>query len=121
MLFRPGKPMANFFIVFCLYQASGLQKRFLDQANQSPSSIIFIFGSYRHCLFYWDETMWVILPAFWVLFPRVIAGQRAYLWAWLSLPFVTVFFSFKVIPFLMVLAGYDYADLLKFKTSFTSA
>ena len=118
MLFHPGKPMANFFIVFCLYQASGLQKRFLDQGKPIPVNDYMYFWLLSALSFYWDETMWVILPAIGVLFPRVIAGQRAYLWAWLSLPFVTVFFYFKVIPLLMVLAGYDYADLLKFKTSF---
>ena len=118
MLCHPGKPMANFFIVFCLYQASQLQKRFLDQDRPIPVINYVYFWLLSALSFYWDETMWVILPALWVLFPRVIAGQRAYLWAWLSLPFVTVFFYFKVIPFLMVLAGYDYADLLKFKTFF---
>ena len=118
MLFHPGKPMAHFFMVFCLYQASQLQKGFLDQDKPIPVIDYIYFWLLSALSFYWDETMWVILPALWVLFPRVIAGKKVYLWAWLSLPFVTVFFYFKAIPFLMVLAGYDYADLLKFKASF---
>ena len=80
MLFHPAKPMANFFIVFCLYQASRLQKRFLDQGKPIPRQRLYvIFGSISALSFYWDETMWVILPAIVVLFPRVIAGKGLFM------------------------------------------
>ncbi|MBF0504889.1 MAG: hypothetical protein HQL14_07280 [Candidatus Omnitrophica bacterium] len=117
MLFRPAKPMANFFIILCLYQASNLQKKFLDHGKPIPPINYMVFWVISTLSFYWDETIWVIIPALLVLFPRVLICRKSYLWAWLSLPFVTTLFYFKIIPFLTVLAGYDYADVIRFKGS----
>ncbi len=117
MLFHPGKPMANFFILFCLYQASRLQEEFLDQGKPVPAIRYICFWVISALSFYWDETMWVIIPALLILFPRVAAGRKMYLWAWLALPFVAALFYFKVIPWVMILAGYNYADILQFKES----
>ena len=115
MLFHPGKPMSNFSIVLCLYLASLLQKKFLDQDKPIPIISYLCFWSIAAFSFYWDEIMWVIIPAVMILFPRVITGRKIYLGAWLLLPFIAVFFYLKVIPFLSQAAGYGYPDLFKYR------
>lgn len=110
MLHRPGKPMANFSIIFCLYLASQLKTQFIDQKKEIPFPKYLIFWAITAISFYWDETVWLILPAMFFIFPEVIR-KKEYLLLWCLLPLITLLAYFKIIPYLSILAGHGFPHL----------
>jgi len=113
MLFRPAKPMTNFFIIFCLYLASRLKKKYIDQQKDIPWGGFIIFWSFTAFSFYWDETALLIFPSIFFFFPQVIR-RKSFLWCWLSLPVVTYLGYFKIIPYLSVWAGQGLPQLTNY-------
>ena len=113
MLFRPGKPMTNFFIIFCLYLASKLQKEFLNNNNPIPLIKFMAFWAVTAVSFYWDETALLIFPAVLFIFPSMF-HRKSFLMLWLLLPLVTLAAYLEIIPYLCTLAGHEYPHLLKY-------
>ncbi len=109
MLFRPAKPMANFFILFSLYLASRL-----NQKNKEPSFLGFFYLWATTALsFYWDETALILFPALFFIFPHLFKAKKQLL-LWLSLPIITFIGYYKIIPFLCNLAGHGQPKILKY-------
>ena len=113
MLFRPAKPMTNFFIIFCLYLASVLKKRFLDKNTQIPLLNFLFFLSLSAISFFWDETALLIFPAILFLFPSIFR-QKVNLCLWLILPFLTIVSYLVFLPALSHLAGFNWPHLMKY-------
>ncbi len=113
MLFRPGKPMTNFFIIFCLYLASKLKKEFLDKDKPIPVIKFLIFWIITACSFYWDETALLIFPAVLFIFPSIFR-RKLFLFFWFLLPLMTLAAYLEIIPYLCVLAGHDWPHLFKY-------
>ncbi len=113
MLFRPAKPMANFFIIFCLYLASTLKKEFLDTGKTIPTIKFLIFWIITACSFYWDETALLIFPAVLFIFPSIFK-RKSFLFFWFLLPLITLIAYLEIIPYLCMLAGHDWPHLLKY-------
>jgi tetratricopeptide (TPR) repeat protein len=113
MLFRPAKPMANFFIIFCLYLASSMKKNFVDQDRPIPLRNFLTFLGTTASSFYWDETALLLLPAVLFIFPSVLR-RKLHASLWLFLIPLTLIFYLGVIPVLSGLAGYEPPHLLKY-------
>jgi len=113
MLFRPAKPMTNFFIIFCLYLASKLKKDFLDAKMPVPIIKFLICWAITAASFYWDETALLIFPAVLFIFPSLFR-RKSFLFLWLLLPLITVVAYLKIIPYLCVLAGHEQPHLLNY-------
>ncbi len=111
LYFRSSKPMANFVIILCLYVASSLQKKYLQQGKVVPWGRYICFWGLSALSFYWDETALLIFPTILFIFPKVLTHRRAYLGLWLLLPFITAFIYFYFIPHLTALAGYGEVHL----------
>jgi len=107
MLYRSAKPMANFFIIFCLYAASVLKRKFIDNGETIPFRNYAGFWFLVAFSFYWDEISWIIFPAIFFIFPRIIK-PKIYLLLWLLLPLITLISYFKIIPFLSMCAGFPF-------------
>ena len=113
-LFRPAKPMTDFAIIFCLYFASFLQKKYLQQNQLVPWKGFILFWIISAVSFFWDETALLIFPAIFFVFPKVITHRRPHLFLWLLLPFITALFYFSLIPYLTSWAGYGHPDLSQY-------
>ena len=110
MLHRPGKPMANFAIIFCLYLASEIRTKFLDQNQTVPLSKFLFFGIITAISFYWDETVWLILPAVLFIFPELFR-KREFILLWCLLPVITLIGYFKIMPTFSYWAGFGYPHI----------
>ena len=78
MLFRPAKPMANFFIIFCLYLASRLKKKFIDRQIPIPWGEFLNFWMATALSFYWDETALLIFQANFVYVAETILNSETF-------------------------------------------
>ncbi len=107
LLFRPGKPMTNFVIIFSLYLASQLKKKFIDQQQAIPLKSFLFFWLFVVFSFYWDEGGLLIFPAILIFFNSLF-HRKLYLFLWLCLPAITALAYFKIIPYLSCLAGFSF-------------
>jgi len=117
MLFRPAKPMTNFFIILCLYAASQLKKKFTDLNHDIPAGKFLCFWGLLGFSLYWDETAWLIFPAVLIFFPQIFKNRR-YLLLFFILPAITLISYFVIIPYLSVGAGYDFPHLMSYTKIF---
>lgn len=113
MLFRPAKPMTNFFIILCLYLASKLQIKFLKNNKTIPLLNFLAFWGFAAVSLYWDETALLIIPAVIFIFPSMFR-HKPILILWLLLPLITMTAYLIIIPYLCALAGHEYPHLLKY-------
>ena len=112
--FRPAKPMADFALMFCLYLASSMEKRFLQKNIPIPWGKYLFFWVTAALSFYWDETALLIFPAILLLFPKVLIHRKPYLLLWLLLPFITAAFYFCIIPCLTSWSGFGLPHLAQY-------
>ena len=113
-LFRPAKPMADFAIIFCLYWASSLEKKFLQKGQPILCTRYIFFWAVSALFFYWDETALLIFPAVLFFTPKVIFHRKWYVFLWLLLPFIAAISYFVGIPYLTTLAGYGHPNLTEY-------
>lgn len=111
VLFRPGKAMANFFIIFCLYLASRLTSgeggKISFMKYLGFLAIVFISS-------FWDETALLIYPAVGLFFYPLFTDKKR-LVLFLSLPFLVLSFYLYLIPALTLQAGHALPNLLHYK------
>ncbi|MBF0595837.1 MAG: hypothetical protein HQL22_12845 [Candidatus Omnitrophica bacterium] len=103
MLFRPGKAMTNFSIIFLLYWGSCLYRPFLQRdkglvVDPGTGRVMALFACI-FCSFFWDETALLVYPAMLVFFPRLFLRVR-YLLIYLLLPIVLVPVYLVILPIL---------------------
>ncbi|MBF0531830.1 MAG: hypothetical protein HQL23_01910 [Candidatus Omnitrophica bacterium] len=100
--------MANFVIILCLYMASLLHKRSVENKAYISLKSFIPFLLLVAFSVYWDETTLFIFPAVLFLFPRLVKREMHLL---LLLPIFTLFGYYVVIPWLSSQAGYGFPRL----------
>ena len=111
---RPAKTLTNFFIIFCLYLASELKKKYLDKGRIVPAAVFWAFLAFCLLSFYWDETALLIAPSVFFFFPGLFKGRNKLVLLGL-VPAMIAFIYFQAIPWLAVWAGYPYPWLAKYE------
>ena len=109
MLFNPAKPLAGFFVNFCLYLATKIQT-FKDRRACSATAILLYFSLFlAYCS---DETAWILYGAIPVLFPDFLRRRswRLALCLLLTFPLFLAFITWGAPNVIRYFWGYQNFD-----------
>lgn len=115
MLFRPAKPLMNFWIIFCLYLASIIHKQdTVSATNRKTFLLVCLLWLSVFTAFLFDETALIISIVIAFFFPSAILKNYQRMFAFSLIPIILLILYFFVFPRITAAYGFGKVSLLDY-------